>query len=84
MYHIIKSVAKWTWRRFEVKSMEEGVKWREKQAYRGSKGGTAKGLANEDKRASAQIMRAIGMNNTKIAQELGVTRQTVINWFNDV
>jgi DNA-binding CsgD family transcriptional regulator len=36
--------------------------------------------ANEDKRASARLMRASGMTQAAIAAELGVHVNTVANW----
>jgi hypothetical protein len=87
VYHIIRSVAKWTWRQFQVKSMEEDVKWREKQAYRGAKGGAASGAsrlaASEDKRASARLMAATGKTQIEIANELAVSRMTVYRWLSE-
>lgn len=69
-----KSIAKWVWQRFSYGD------FREIQAKRGAKGGTAKGQAYAQKRKQAVQMKVDGMNNTQIAKQLGVTRRTIINW----
>jgi hypothetical protein len=74
VWHIAKSVAKWTWRQFRPD------KFSAIQAARGRLGGVAKGAANEDKRASARLMRAQGMSLRAIAAELGVPKSTVGDW----
>ena len=78
IWHIAKSVSKWTWRRFDVAASD--AKFSELQAYRGQRGGVAKGAAYEDKRASARLMRASGMTQAAIAAELQVHVNTVANW----
>ncbi len=74
VWHIAKSVAKWTWRNFSEAGFSA---W---QAQRGRKGGLAKGMANEDRRASARLMAAKGMTQAAIAEALGVHVNTVANW----
>lgn len=85
VWHIAKSVSKWTWRRFDIE--ESDRKFRELQAVRGAAGGKASGLArqaaNEDKRASARLMAAQGMAQKAIAESLGVTARTLRNWFSE-
>lgn len=81
--HISKSVANWTYRNFSPQSFEEYVArthTSEVQAIRGSKGGKAKGKANESKHASAILMRSKGMSYRDIGHELGVNHQTIKNW----
>jgi len=81
VWHIAKSVAKWTWRRFDLAASD--ARFSELQAHRGRKGGLAKGMANEDKRASARIMRAAGKSVAAIASELGVHRDTIYSWLSE-
>lgn len=78
VWHIARSVAKWTWRNTTAAGFSS---W---QAAQGSKGGTASGLsrlaASEDKRASARLMALQGLSSRAIAQELGVNQSTVVRW----
>ena len=88
VWHIVKSVAKWTWRRFDLAASD--AKFSALQAHRGRKGGLAatnqaeagkvsgmaRAQASEDKRASARLMRAKGMTYEQIAEELGVSTMT--------
>lgn len=78
VWHIAKSVAKWTWRTFSPQQFSD---W---QAAQGKKGGVRSGQvrreASEDKRASARLMRAQGMTQAAIAQELDVHVNTVAGW----
>jgi hypothetical protein len=79
-FHVAKSVAKWTW----SKDREARAKFVERQKWRGAKGGKASGAvrlaASEDKRATARLMRATGMTQAAIAQEMGVHVNSVANW----
>lgn len=87
VWHVVKSVSKWTWRNM---SMEGWGQWVAKthtseiQAKRGKKGGVASGLArmaaSEDKRASARLMHAQGDSIRQIAKVLGVGKSTVGDW----
>jgi hypothetical protein len=78
VWHIARSVAKWTWRNLSAKGFSA---W---QARAGSKGGTRSGetrrQASEDKRASARLMRAKGMSFRAIADELGASVGIVHKW----
>jgi hypothetical protein len=78
VWHIAKSVAKWCWQRFDEKASD--ARFSQLQAYRGRKGGRAKGLANEDKRATARLMASKGMTQRAIAGELGIDKMTVNRW----
>lgn len=78
VWHIAKSVSKWTWNRFDLEACDK--RFSELQAHRGRMGGIAKGLANEDKQASARLMRAAGKTQKAIAEELGVHVNSVANW----
>jgi hypothetical protein len=83
VWHIAKSVSKWTWRQFDIAASD--VRFSALQSHRGQQGGKASGAvrlaASEDKRASARIMAANGMTHGAIADELGVSRRTVLRWF---
>jgi hypothetical protein len=76
VWWVARSVAKWVWR-MDAQAERE---FRARQASKGRKGGLAKGLANEDRRASARLMRASGQSYQQIADALGVSRRTVIYW----
>lgn len=78
VWHIARSVAKWTWRNFSAEGFSA---W---QAQAGKKGGVASGkaraAASEDKRASARLMAAAGKSTREIAEELGTSQPTVSRW----
>ena len=80
IWHIAKSVTKWVWK---IDPKAE-AKFLRRQAWKGTKGGIASGVArlkaSEDQRTSARLMRATGLTQTAIAQELGVTDRTVRAW----
>lgn len=78
VWHIAKSVSKWTWRTFDLEASDK--RFSELQAHRGRMGGLAKGRANEDKQASARLMAATGLSLRAIAAELGVSKSVVGNW----
>lgn len=79
-WHVAVSVSKWTWR----KDAEARSKFIERQRAKGRKGGLAKGVANEDKRTSARLMRAAGRSIREIAEALGVGKSTVGEWVSEV
>ncbi|MDD3500782.1 MAG: primase C-terminal domain-containing protein, partial [Sulfurovum sp.] len=85
VWHIAKSVAKWTWRQFDLAASD--ARFSALQAHRGRKGGVASGLSraakNEDKRASARLMAAQGYSSRAIAASLGVNQSTVVRWLGD-
>lgn len=82
VWHIAKSVSKWTWQKFDLAASD--AKFSELQAHRGQKGGVASGLARaaagEDKRASARLMASQGMSRMQIAKELGASYNSVSTW----
>lgn len=78
VYHVAKSVAKWTWHKFDIQASD--ARFSRLQAHRGKLGGLAKGAANEDKRASARLMNQAGYESKKIASCLDVPLKTVISW----
>ena len=45
-----------------------------------NKGGQARSAKYEDKRKQAQEMHEQGINNTKIALNLGLSRKTIVTW----
>ena len=86
VWHIARSVAKWTWRNFSAEGFSQ---WQaaqgrrnsaESQASKGKASGQARRAASEDKRASARIMAAAGMSQRAIAQELEVSQVAVCKW----
>lgn len=85
IWHIVKSVAKWTWRRFDVEASD--ARFSALQSRRGQAGGKASGLAraaaSEDKRASARLMAAQGRSSRDIASVLGVNQSTIVRWLGD-
>jgi hypothetical protein len=78
VWHIAKSVAMWTWSRFDLAASDR--RFRERQARRGKASGRARLLASEENRASARLMAAKGMTVRQIAVELGEPRSTVHRW----
>jgi len=78
VWHIAKSVAKWTWRSFDLEASD--ARFSALQAYRGSRGGIAKGKASEDKRVVARLMAAKGMSLRAIARELNCSKSSISNW----
>lgn len=82
VWHIAKSVAKWTWRKFDIAASD--AKFSALQSHRGQLGGKASGAArlaaSEDKRASARLMRATGMTYQSISDDMGVPLPTVARW----
>ncbi|MCG9066324.1 replication initiation protein [Laribacter hongkongensis] len=90
VWHIAKSVSKWTWRSFDIEASD--ARFSALQAHRGAMGGKVGGSAggkkgmlsrwgdNEDKQASARLMAAKGMSTRAIAVELGVSQKTASRW----
>ncbi|MCF9047363.1 replication initiation protein [Acinetobacter nectaris] len=82
-----KSVAKWVWRNHH--SAEFQAWFSKKQATRvrkanvngaNSKGGKARSAQYSDIRQEALKLHIMGVNNTQIAEQLKVSRRTIINW----
>jgi hypothetical protein len=78
VWHIAKSVSKWTWNRFDLEASDK--RFSELQAHRGRKGMASRWGNNEDKQASARLMAATGMTQRAIADELEVSQKSVSNW----
>lgn len=82
VWHIVKSVSKWMWRRFDLAASD--ARFSKLQAWRGRNGGVASGIsraaANADKRASARLMKASGKSVRAIAAALAVGKSTVADW----
>jgi len=81
VWHISKSISKWTWNRFDIAQSDR--KFSQIQAHRGRLGGIAKGLANEEKRASARLMAISGRSQKSIADALEVDARTIRRWISD-
>lgn len=82
VWHIARSVAKWTWRNFDIAASD--ARFSKLQASRGERGGKASGkvrlASNEEKQANARLMRIDGMTQQAIAAELGVSQASVSEW----
>ncbi|MEF9946793.1 MAG: replication initiation protein [Comamonas sp.] len=90
VWHIAKSVSKWTWNKFDIAASD--ARFSKLQAARSAMASSdgrrkaqvasaaARSLASEDKRASARLMVVKGMSQRAIALELGVSQKTVSNW----
>ena len=76
VWHIANSVARFCWR----EDAKHALAFSKRQAFRGQKGGIAKGKAYEDKATRAHLMAATGKTNQEIAASLGVHRNTISNW----
>jgi hypothetical protein len=77
-----KSVGRWTWRNFGTG--EYHARFIERQAAKGVKSGAARLAKNEDKRASARLMKASGKSVRQIALELDVSIGSVSAWCSGV
>jgi hypothetical protein len=83
VWHVARSVAKWTWKHFSEESRADLIARTHTpamQARRGKASGAARLAASEDKRASARLMRATGMTYQAISDELGTPLPTVARW----
>jgi hypothetical protein len=76
VWHIAKSVTKWVWAR-DAKAEAAFVA---RQAWKGQRSGEVRRAASEDQRAQARSMRARGMTQAAIANEIKVHINTVVNW----
>lgn len=74
VWHIAKSVSKWTWRQFDLEASDK--RFSELQAHRSRQ----RWGSNEDKQSSARLMAAAGKTQRAIAEELGVNKATVNRW----
>ena len=86
--HIVRSVHKYTWSKFtperysawQAKQGAKGGSKATNQVEAGKASGEARLRASADNRATARLMRARGMTQQAIANELGVSQRTVSNW----
>lgn len=74
-HHIAKSIARWTWNKFDIEASNE--KFSALQSWRGKQGGRP---PMEDKQSSARLMRAQGMTIRAIAEELQASIGAVHKW----
>lgn len=80
-----KSIANYCWRNFSHAGFSE---WQSNNAQRAnakgacSKGGKARSQQFNDLRQQALQLHIQGMNNTKIAEHLNVSRKTITRWIN--
>lgn len=70
--HTIRSIARYCER---TDFTESHQRFSELQAYRGAKGGTAKGKAYDDKRQRATELHMQGVKQKDIAEQLGVNTE---------
>lgn len=81
VWHIAKSVSRWTWREFNRAGRSAWA------AARGRAGGVASGkarrAASEDKRVSARLMHTQGLSTREIARVLDVHQSSVVRWLAD-
>lgn len=79
---IAKSVARWTWQKFDLTASDQ--RFSELQAARGRRGGQASGktraAASADAREQARQLRGEGRSSREIAAALGVNQSTVVRW----
>ena len=88
VWHIVKSISKWTWQRFDIVGSD--ARYSELQAYRGRKAtnqaeagklsGLARVKAQEERRATACLMKQAGYSVRAIAEALAVGKSTVADW----
>jgi hypothetical protein len=74
VWHIAKSVAMWTWRRFNLAASDRRFQKLQTHRIRQRWGD------NEDKRASARLMAAAGRSSREIAAQLAVNQSTIVRW----
>lgn len=94
VFHVAKSVSKWTWRKFDIAASD--ARFSKLQAYRsqqqamedklrGQRAATdaaanARLRASENKRVSARLMATAGKTQRQIAEALNVSQKTISNW----
>lgn len=83
-----KSIARWTWQRYNGKGKHNDKYFSLEQAKRGKKGGkaTAKKTNNKNKKkkAKAKKLYLSGMTKIAIAEKLNIHRNTISDWLKDV
>lgn len=77
---IAKSIARWTWKRDSYCYQEFINRQSIKGRKGGLKGGAVRSAQYQDKRQEAHKLKAQGKNNTEIAKELGVHRNSINTW----
>jgi hypothetical protein len=81
VWHIVKSVSKGTWRRFDLEASDE--RFSALQAARGRASGLSRLKASEDLRVQARLLAAQGMSKNGISRELNVPKPTIIRWLTE-
>lgn len=80
--HIVKSVAKWIWRHYDITTAD--MRFAAIQAQRGRKGGIASGIARGERNRHLQELAfellSEGQTQQKTAEICGVTRMTISRW----
>ena len=83
---IAKSISRYCWKKDAYHYQEFIDRQRRKGALGGlksdsSKGGLARSILFDEKKQKAHDLKKIGMKNTEIAKQVGVTTRTLRNWF---
>ena len=78
VWHIAKSVALWTWRKFDLEVSDR--RFRDLQSYRSGAAHRARWGDNKTKQAAARLMAASGHSSRQIASQLDVNQSTVSRW----
>jgi hypothetical protein len=75
VWHVAKSIANWTWNRFDVTASDK--RFSERQSVRGMRKGKKK---REQVMPTVLEMREKGVSQRQIAYQIGVNPQTIVNW----
>ncbi len=78
VWHIAKSVSKWTWHKFDIAASD--ARFSQLQAHRGKQAMLKRWGDNEDKQVTARLMAAAGRSVREIAAELEIGKSTVARW----
>lgn len=78
VWHLVKSVSKWTWKKFDVATSDR--RFSELQSHRGALGLAARWGDNDDRRELALGLSTQGKTVREIADILGVGKSTAARW----
>ena len=86
--HTAKSIAVWTWEKYNGRGRHRDKHFSKTQAKRGKKGGKQsqtqyKSQGSYYKRTKAKKLLASGMSKSEIAKSLKVSRVTITKWLKD-